>query len=399
MNFVFISPNFPRTYWNFTQRLHRRGVYVLGIGDAPYETLSPELKASLTEYYMVPDMKDYPSMYKAVAYYAYRYGKIDFIESNNEFWLSTDAALRTDFNVRSGVDSSLISSFQSKANMKKYYAIGGIPTARQSKVDTLGNALSFIRKVGYPVIVKPEVGVGAEATYKVCDEGELRDFFASRPAVPYVMEEFITGDIYSYDAIVDSRGEPLFESSAHFPPSVMDIVNEHLDMVYYILRDVPGQLRERGRATVKAFGVKSRFVHFEFFRLDCDKGSLGKKGDFIGLEVNMRPAGGYTPDMMDFAHNCDVYDIWAEMMLHDRALPATGDKGPDHWCLYYGRRDSRDYVHGPDEIRSRYGEKIAMDERIPKALAPDMGEYMFTLHAYSEEELREMISFIGKTRG
>ena len=36
MNFIFISPNFPQTYWNFCERLRRRGVTVLGIGDAPY---------------------------------------------------------------------------------------------------------------------------------------------------------------------------------------------------------------------------------------------------------------------------------------------------------------------------------------------------------------------------
>ena len=56
MNFVFISPNFPKTYWNFCDRLQKNGVRVLGIGDAPYEELLPELKASLTEYYRVGNL-------------------------------------------------------------------------------------------------------------------------------------------------------------------------------------------------------------------------------------------------------------------------------------------------------------------------------------------------------
>ena len=34
MNFIFVSPHFPKTYWNFCDRLHRNGVNVLGIGDA-----------------------------------------------------------------------------------------------------------------------------------------------------------------------------------------------------------------------------------------------------------------------------------------------------------------------------------------------------------------------------
>ena len=176
----------------------------------------------------------------------------------------------------------------------------------------------------------------------------------------------------------------------------LDIVNKQLDMVYYVLKEVPAQLKERGRATVKAFGVKSRFVHFEFFRLEKGKKGLGRKGDFIGLEVNMRPAGGYTPDMMDYAHSTDVYSIWADMITSDRRiLPESND---DHYCLYYGRRDASSYVHCHEEIWAKYGHRMAMCERIPDVLAPDMGNQMYTLHAMSDEELEQMISFIGERR-
>ena len=48
MNFVFISPHFPKSYWNFCDRLKRNGVNVLGIGDAPYEEIPAELTRTLT---------------------------------------------------------------------------------------------------------------------------------------------------------------------------------------------------------------------------------------------------------------------------------------------------------------------------------------------------------------
>jgi hypothetical protein len=51
MNFIFISPNFPTKFWQFCDALKKNGATVLGIGDAPYEELVPELKRSLTEYY------------------------------------------------------------------------------------------------------------------------------------------------------------------------------------------------------------------------------------------------------------------------------------------------------------------------------------------------------------
>ncbi len=45
--------------------------------------------------------------------------------------------------------------------MKEYYAKAGIPTARYHLVEGLEDALEFAHTVGYPVVVKPDNGVGA----------------------------------------------------------------------------------------------------------------------------------------------------------------------------------------------------------------------------------------------
>lgn len=392
MNFIFVSPNFPQTYWNFCERLHRGGANVLGIGDAAYESLDNRLTNSLTEYYKVNSLESYDEVFRAVAYFSFKYGKIDWLESNNEYWLEQDSRLRKDFNITTGISSDDIAKFKSKAEMKKYYALGGIPTARQSKVTDLEAAIEFTDVVGFPIVAKPEIGVGAAETFKISNLEELRHFFDTKIDVPYVMEEFIFGDIYSYDAIINSDCEPVFESSAKFPPSVMDVVNQKLDLSYYVLKDVPAALKKLGRATVKAFDVRSRFVHFEFFRLTKAKPGLGKVGDFVGLEVNMRPAGGYTPDMMNFAHSTDVYTIWADMVLYDRKLLQPG--GKDHLCVYYGRRDCHNYLHSHEEIMQKYGDRMAMTMRMAKAISPAMGDQSYTIHAYSEQEKNEFLEFV-----
>ena len=59
MNFVFLSPNFPKTYFNFTDRLKKIGFNTLGIGEEPYEMLSEGCRNSLTEYYKVNSMENY----------------------------------------------------------------------------------------------------------------------------------------------------------------------------------------------------------------------------------------------------------------------------------------------------------------------------------------------------
>ena len=172
----------------------------------------------------------------------------------------------------------------------------------------------------------------------------------------------------------------------------MDIVNEKKDLAYYTAADVPEALRALGRATVKSFGARSRFVHLEFFKLTQDKPGLGNAGDFVGLEVNMRPAGGYTPDMMNYAHSTDVYQIWADMVTADRRL--LPESHEDHFCVYASRRDCYRYVHTHGEILARYGGSIVMCERMPALWVDAMGNQMYTAHAADQAAAEEFIRFV-----
>lgn len=393
MNFVFISPQFPRTYWNWCDRLKKNGANVLGIGDTPYDQLDDALKHVLTEYYKVGTLEDYDQVFRAVAFFSFKYGKIHWLESNNEYWLEHDAMLRTDFNILSGPDVDEIQAYRSKAAMKPYYKKAGVPTARQAPVTTLEEAKDFIKKVGYPVIVKPEYGVGAAATYRLENRHELEDFFSDLPEDSYVMEEFVPGWICSYDAIVDSHSDVLFESMSISPP-IMDIVNNQTELIFYVPPSVEPQLQKRGRATVKAFGVKSRFVHMEFFKLTKAKKGLGKEGDFVGLEVNMRPGGGYMPDMMDFAHSTDVYQLWADMICFDeRRLPANPDQ---QYCVFFGQRDHFHYLHSQQDIMAKYGSRIKMNERMPEVLSTAMGNQMYTALLPTKEDMDEFVKYVGE---
>ena len=101
-NFIFISPNFPDSYWKFCWELKNNGMRVLGIGDCPYDQLKQELRDSLHEYYKVDNLENYDDVFKAVAFFTYKYGKIDWLESNNEYWLLRDAKLRTEFHITTG---------------------------------------------------------------------------------------------------------------------------------------------------------------------------------------------------------------------------------------------------------------------------------------------------------
>lgn len=384
-NFIFISPNFPANYWMFCRELKKNGLNVLGIGDQPYDELSTELKDSLNEYYKVSSLENSDEVYRAVAFLTYKHGRIDWLESNNEYWLERDARLRTDFNITSGFQVQDIPHIKFKSRMKEYYKKTGIPVARYHMVDTLENCLEFAAQVGYPVVAKPDNGVGASHTFKIEDESQLKQFFGVKwPDTVYIMEEFVDGEVNSYDAIIDSKGEPMFETGNVTPMSIMDIVNHDDNSIFYILKNLPEDTRAAGRATVKSFGVKSRFVHFEFFRLLKDQEGLGKKGDLVALEVNMRPSGGVTPDMIDFAHSTDVYKIWADMIAFDRSTMPVGEHA---YCAFAGRRDGKDFALDHKGIMEKYGSNIKMAERIPEVLSGAMGNQMYVAVFKTQKEM------------
>lgn len=374
-NFVFISPNFPVNYWHFCRELTNNGLNVLGIGDQPYDELLPDLRASLHEYYKVSSLENYDEVYRAVAYFIFKYGRIDFLESNNEYWLERDARLRDDFNINSGFRSVDIPRIKYKSKMKEYYQKVGIPTARYRLVDSFEGCKAFIDEVGYPVVVKPDNGVGASHTYRLTNDDDLHVFLAEREEnVSYIMEEYVFAEVNSYDAVIDSNGNPLFETGNVTPMSIMDIVNTGDNSIYYIVKELADDVRAAGRATVKSFGVRSRFVHFEFFRLTQDQPSLGKKGQVVALEVNMRPCGGISPDMMNYANSTDVYKIWADMIAFDHSDKGVGERG---YCAFCGRRDGHRFVLDHDALMTKYAGAIRVAGRVPDALSGAMGNQMY----------------------
>ena len=388
-NFIFISPNFPMTYWKFCAELKKNGMRVLGIGDSPYENLLQELRDSLDEYYKVSSLENYDEVFKAVAFFSFKYGKIDWLESNNEYWLMQDARLRTEFNITTGPKLSDMRKIKYKSAMKEYYAKAGIPTARYHMVEGLEDCLDFAHTVGYPVVVKPDNGVGANHTYKLKSDEELEFFLDTKDDEVYIMEEYVNGYVQTYDAIVDSQGNPLFESGNISPMSIMDIVNDNTDSVYYLVKDLPDKIREYGLKTVKSFGVKSRFIHLEFFVLTQDQEGLGKEGDVLGLEVNMRPAGGYTPDMYNYSQETDVYKIWADMVCFNKN---TKPIGAHHFCAFYGRRDGTHYKLDDYEIMMKYRDHMVMNGRIPDALSGAMANQMYVATFDTQEELDQFYS-------
>jgi hypothetical protein len=393
MNIIFISPHFPLHFYNFCARLKELGSNVLGIGDCPYDNISQECKNSLNEYYYLQSLENYDEVYKAVAFFAYKYGKIDYIESQNEYWLELEAKLRDDFNVPYGFRTADMDGIKHKSLMKKGYKKAGVKTARYLLGGNFAKAKKFIAEVGYPIIAKPDNGVGASNTYKISSDDELKNFFATKPDNVYIMEEFIPGHIETFDGITNSKGEILFCSGQVMAKTPLDMLNQGHENVSWTQNVQATDLYEIGKRTVAAFGTRNRFFHFEFFRLDEDKQGLANKGEIVGLEVNMRAPGGYIPDKMNFAYDVDVYKIWAESLVYGQNL-SFKDYSFKRYVTHVGRGDNIPYLHTPEEVRNYFGNNLLVEKQPPKSISGGMGSYVFLYKAESFEQLKEFAAFI-----
>ncbi len=402
MNFVFISPNFPVRYFKWVEALRQRGINVLGIGDSPYFDLHPRLTNALTEYYYVWDMSDHNLMDEAIAYFERKYGKIDYIESNNEWWLEEDARLRERFGVTTGFLPADMAHIKAKSAMKEFFQKGGAKTMRYLVVSgpqDKEKAAEFVKEVGFPIFAKPNIGVGAGDSHAIRNQESFDAFFSKELPEPYILEEFIEGSIVGFDGICDSKGDVVFCTSDHFPVPIDIIVNEGLDH-YYV--DIPFQLKmtdinakefeKVGRSVVKAFGISKRVFHIEFFVLSKAKKGLGKKGDFVALECNMRAPGGYTPDLMDYGNSVSMYEIYADVIAYDENRQDMSL--PKYYAVASHRKDTLRYAHTIDEVYNRFGYQIKMSGRYPAHIAAVMGDQYIFATFKTMEEVKEFDDYV-----
>ncbi|MCU0500966.1 MAG: ATP-grasp domain-containing protein [Anaerolineae bacterium] len=380
MNIVFVSPHFPPNYYNFCVALRRAGGNVLAIADTPYDSLRYELRTAINEYFRVEEMS-YDALLRGVAFLTYRHGKIDRLESHNEHWLETDARLRSDFNVP-GIKADEVLDLKAKSRMKARYMAAGIPVARGRVVQTWDEAKAFVEEVGYPIVAKPDIGVGAAGTYRIDSDEQLSSFFATKPPIDYIAEEFIRGAIVSFDGLAGPAGAPVYCTSHVFSQGIMETVNEERDISYYSLRELPADLEDLGLRTLREFGVSERFFHLEFFRTE--------DGRLVALEVNMRPPGGLTMDMFNWAIDGDLYQAWANIAL---GKSSGGPWQRKYHVGYAGRRHSHSYRYGYDNIRHTFGRLLSHHELINSVFRTAIGDEGYVFRSPDLAELQAALEY------
>jgi hypothetical protein len=385
MNVVFLSPHFPPNFYPFCVRLRELGATVLGVADEPAEWLRPELRAALTEYYRVPSMSCYDDLVRGLGHLTARHGKLNRLDSLSEHWLDTESRLREDFNI-TGLRPAQLDRARRKSRMKEVFVQAGIPCARGHRCRDAETVRCFVRDVGYPVVAKPDVGVGAANTFKLASEADLEAFLARGLPADYMVEEYVAGTIVTYDGLTDRDGRIVFDASLRYSRGVMEVVNEDTDLWYVAERNIPEDLVEAGRLLAAGFDLRERFFHFEFFRLP--------DGSLKALEVNLRPPGGLTVDMWNYQNDTDVFKGWASLLVTGQC-----DVRCDRpwYCAYIGRKRHKAYALGHEEVVRRLRRHLVHHEAVNDVFSAAIGNHGYIVRAEDMGEIEAAAELIQRS--
>ena len=130
--------------------------------------------------------------------------------------------------------------------------------------------------------------------------------------------------------------------------------------------------------------MKERFFHIEFFR---------EGDDYIAIEYNNRPAGGFTIDVYNFAHSLDLYRGYAAIVAGEE-FPAS--EFEPQYCLATSRRANAHYVYSEEDLLDKYSQQFKVKKIMPAAFAELQGDYLYMLTTPSRQEMDQMIKDFGQ---
>jgi hypothetical protein len=385
MDFLYISPEFPPNYARFIEQLHLLGVRVWGLGEADFYFMPESLRSALT-WYVQADLNNDDAVQHAIDELVRQKnasghaGNFDLVESHNEQWLTLEGFINEKYGI-DGIREQDLPRLKKKSIMKQLFTDLGLPVARGERITDFNRALDLADTLGYPLILKPDEGVGAGGIYRVEDKNQLKSHL-SQIKQDYLVEEFIEGDIVTYDGLTDYDGNIVFENSLIYGDGVLEYV-QGKDTFFYVNRHIPDDLRAVGRQLVPLFDIRRKFFHFEFFKIG---------GSYMPIEINCRPPGGAILDMMNFSVDDDLYRAYAGMITGGRAVVQAQKK---YYCSYVGRKDKH-YVHSHAEILSAFGHCLVEHDLNPPVFRQAMGTERYIFRSPNEAQILDIADYVLK---
>lgn len=401
MNVLFMAPNFPANQRFFVRALHQAGARVIGIGDTPIEYLDSELKSWMVGYEHIPSLADEDALVAAVRRCQAREW-IDRLECTVESIMLTTARARKTTGIP-GLSVDTVTLCRDKYVMKEHLRANGVPCARTAIVNTVEDAVNFVKEVGYPVIIKPRDGAGASGTTRADNDESLMEALRivglGQPRRYVSIEEFITGHEGFYDTLTVG-GRVVFDAVSHYYPNVLEAMRNRWVSPYIITTnriDASGydELKAMGRRVIDAMGIETAPTHMEWF--------FGAKGLSFS-EIGARPPGVRFWDLYCWANDFDLYLEWAKAIVHGECAPRPSRRYSAGLISLRPNQDGRITGYsGLEEVQRTVGRWIgevhlpAVGSRTQDVGAGYMGHAWMHVRHPDYDECRRILDYVGQT--
>ena len=367
MNVVFVEPSFPPTQRHFVRALAEVGANVIGVGESPTEMLDEQLRSWMSHYHQVSTVVDVGAVTDAVRWIQDKLW-VDRLETTVEAHTLAVAQVRENCTIP-GTSVRTAWLCRDKPSMKEALRAAGVPTAASTAAENAEQVLAFAKAVGYPLILKPRSGAGAQDTTRVDDGAELAaalSAFGAQGTHSIAVEEFVEGHEGFFDTLsVDGR--PELEFVSHYFPNVLDAMRTRWISPQFISTnrvDSEGdyvQLREMGQRVNEALGIGTTATHMEWF--------FGPKGLRFS-EIGCRPPGVGAWDLYSVGNDIDVYREWANAIVHGHVGARPSRRFATGIVALRPDRDGRITGYsGVDDVQARSGEWV-IDAHLPSPGTP-----------------------------
>ncbi len=293
------------------------------ISSDPEQAIPAPLRPRVAGHYRVADCLDGAQLTQAVRAIARSIGPVDRLVGVLEQLQLPMAEVRDALGIE-GLTGTVARNFRDKDRMKEVLRASGVPVARSGLARSPAEIRSFVERVGFPVIVKPQAGLGSRATRRIEDKRDLAALPPPSPAQPVQVEEFVRAREHTCETVT-IRGVPVWRSGTRYFPSPLEVLETSWIQYAVLLPredDDPTWARFHpinGQALAALFGDQAgtaagtALTHMEWF--------LREDGTCLVNEVGARPPGVHIMPLMGLAHETDLFADWAGLMALDSFTP------------------------------------------------------------------------------
>jgi hypothetical protein len=406
LHVAFVAPRFLETTNRYLAAfLSLDNVTTSVISEDPQAAIPSVLRPRVAAHYQVDSSLDAGALAMAASALGKSVGPIDRLAGALEQLQVPMARARDALDI-DGMRNNVAQAFRDKDRMKAVLRSHGVPVAKSALTESSDELRAFVQSIGFPVIVKPQAGLGARATYRVTSEADLAALteqgVVPSAGRPLQVEEFVQAREHTCETVT-VRGAPVWRSGTRYLPTPLEVLEnpwiqycvllprEDEDTVWTAFHPVNTAALAAlfGDAATTAAGTA--LTHMEWFLKD--------DGSALVNEVGARPPGVGIMPLMGIAYESDFFRDWAALMALDRFTPRRRRWAAGAAFLRgQGRGDRVVSVEGVDA--AAHAVKDALVElRAPKVGQPRGPGYegegwAYVRHATTEGAKRALLTLI-----